>query len=106
MNTLAKERLICRALCCTEPVYLEARCKLHYLRQCEREEYAAREAELEAGRAARIAAPPLKPRPRCTIRDCTRPQAALGLCQQHRSRQRRGVEVTKPIRPWGREASA
>src|SRR4051794_5269542 len=101
MNTLAEERLVCRALCCTRPVYFEARCKLHYQRLCEREEYAAREEELAAAKAAKALAP-VEEKPRCSVRGCDRVSAAFGLCAQHRSRQRRGVKLDAPIRSWGR----
>ena len=95
-TTLAEARLVCRALTCSRPVFLEGRCRLHYMRQCEREEVAAAAAEREATKDV----VPVKEKPSCTVRDCGRRAAGMGLCQQHLLRMKR-KQPLGTIRQWG-----
>jgi hypothetical protein len=74
---------LCKALGCRKPVHENDRCLLHWHRQIEREEYAAREAERAA--TVKLAGGDKAIR-HCTVRSCDRPSHARGLCLAHYER--------------------
>ena len=82
---------LCKALGCRKPVHENDRCLLHWHRQIEREEYAAREAELAA--TVKLAEGDKTIR-HCTVRSCDRPSHAGGLCLAHYERFRRHQSLT------------
>ena len=85
---------ICRAPACTGAVFENGRCKLHYIRQCEREDYEAAQADKVAVRNKLVVT--------CTARGCTRPSICRRLCQSHYTRWKRNEPINSPIRDWGK----
>ena len=82
---------------CQQPVHEDGRCRLHWLRAIEREEY--RRTRGRAGRDGSAGQGDKSVR-QCTVRSCGRPSKTRGLGLSHYERWRKRQTLDTPILPW------